>query len=103
MVRDITRAAYTKWVAAIGREPTPMTANYEQAVIDHVIDLLEEHGRPMALIEIIPGPLYLLIENIAVRPDRHGEGIDRSVRWKRGYCLRTWSIGTALGGHCGGC
>jgi hypothetical protein len=33
-------AAYTKWVAAIGREPKPMTANYEQAVIDHVIDLL---------------------------------------------------------------
>jgi hypothetical protein len=31
MVRDITRAAYTKWVAAIGREPQPMTANYEQA------------------------------------------------------------------------
>jgi hypothetical protein len=30
-VRDITRAAYTKWVAAIGREPQPMTANYEQA------------------------------------------------------------------------
>jgi hypothetical protein len=31
MVRDITRAAYTKWVAVIGREPKPMTANYEQA------------------------------------------------------------------------
>jgi hypothetical protein len=31
MVRDITRAAYTKRVAAIGREPKPMTANYEQA------------------------------------------------------------------------
>jgi hypothetical protein len=31
MVRDITRAAYTKWVAVIGREPKPMTANCEQA------------------------------------------------------------------------
>jgi len=41
MVRDIIRAAHTKWVAAIGREPKPMTANYERAVIDHVIDLLE--------------------------------------------------------------
>jgi GNAT superfamily N-acetyltransferase len=74
-VRDITRAAYTKWVAAIGREPKPMTANYEQVVLDHVIDLLEEDGRPIALIEIIPGPSHLLIENIAVLPDRHGEGI----------------------------
>ena len=74
-VRDITRAAYTKWVAAIGREPKPMTANYEQAVLDHVVDLLQEDGRPIALIEIIPGPSHLLIENIAVLPDRHGEGI----------------------------
>jgi hypothetical protein len=31
MVRDITRATYVKWVAVIGREPKPMTANYEQA------------------------------------------------------------------------
>jgi hypothetical protein len=33
-VRDIIRAAHTKRVAAIGREPKPMTANYEQVVID---------------------------------------------------------------------
>jgi hypothetical protein len=31
MVRDITRAAHAKWVAEIGREPKPMTRNYEQA------------------------------------------------------------------------
>ena len=52
-----------------------MTANYEGAVRDHVIDLLEEDGRPIALIEIIPRPPHLLIENIAVLPERHGEGI----------------------------
>lgn len=55
-VREITRAAYTKWVAVIGREPKPMVANYEQAVIDHAIDLLEEDGRPIALIELIAEP-----------------------------------------------
>jgi GNAT superfamily N-acetyltransferase len=59
----------------IGREPKPMTANYEQAVADHVIDLVEEDGRPIALIEVIPRPSHLLIENVAVLPDRHGEGI----------------------------
>jgi hypothetical protein len=48
-VREITRAAYAKWIPVIGREPKPMTANYEQAVAEHVIDLLEEGGRPIAL------------------------------------------------------
>jgi GNAT superfamily N-acetyltransferase len=52
-----------------------MTANYEQAVADHIIDLLEEGGRPIALIEVIPKPSHLLIENVAVLPDRHGNGI----------------------------
>jgi len=74
-VREITRAAYAKWIPVIGREPKPMTANYEQAVAEHVIDLLEEGDRPIALIEMIPQPSHLLIENVAVLPDRHGEGI----------------------------
>ncbi len=52
-----------------------MTANYEQAVADHVIDLFEEGGRPIGLIEVIPRPSHLLIENVAVLPDRRGEGI----------------------------
>ena len=52
-----------------------MTANYDQAVADHVIDLFEEGGRPIALIEVIPRPSHLLIENVAVLPERHGKGI----------------------------
>jgi GNAT superfamily N-acetyltransferase len=75
IVREITRAAYAKWVAVIGREPKPMTANYEQAMIDHIVDLLEEDGRPIALIELIPEPSHLLIENVAVLPDWQGKGI----------------------------
>src|SRR5665213_2320252 len=75
MIGEITRAAYAQWVAVIGREPKPMTADYARAVADHVIDLLEQDGQPVALIEAIPTPAYLLIENIAVLPDRHGRGI----------------------------
>jgi hypothetical protein len=56
IVREITRAAYSKWIPVIGREPKPMTANYVQAVADHVIDLFEEADRPIALIEVIPKP-----------------------------------------------
>jgi GNAT superfamily N-acetyltransferase len=75
IIGEITRAAYAQWVAVIGREPKPMTADYARAVADHVIDLLEEDGRPIALIETIPTSAYLLIENIAVLPDRHGRGV----------------------------
>jgi hypothetical protein len=30
-VRDLTRAAYAKWVPVLGREPLPMTADYDAA------------------------------------------------------------------------
>ena len=54
LVRDITRAAYAKWVPVIGREPKPMIADYDKAVTNHIIDLLEDAGQPIALIEVIP-------------------------------------------------
>jgi hypothetical protein len=61
IVREITRAAYSKWIPVIGREPKPMTTNYVQAVADHVIDLFDEAGRPIALIEVIPKRSHLLL------------------------------------------
>ena len=74
-VRALTRTAYAKWVPIIGREPIPMTADYDRVVVDHIIDLWEEHGELLALIEIVRGSGHLSIENIAVRPDQQGKGL----------------------------
>jgi N-acetylglutamate synthase-like GNAT family acetyltransferase len=74
-VRDLTRAAYAKWIPLIGREPKPMTANFERAVVDHIIDLYEENGHPIALIEVIPQASCLLIENLAVLPTQQRKGL----------------------------
>ena len=80
-VRELTRAAYAKWVPVSGCEPLPMTADYNQAVSRHIIDLHEECGELSALIEMVVETGHLLIENIAVRPDQQGKGIgDRLVR-----------------------
>jgi|tagenome__1003787_1003787.scaffolds.fasta_scaffold20744530_3 N-acetylglutamate synthase-like GNAT family acetyltransferase len=74
-VRALTRLAYAKWVPLIGREPKPMTADYRRAIIEHIVDLYEHDGQLCALIELIPMSDHLLIENIAVHPDHHGEGL----------------------------
>ena len=80
-VRELTRAAYAKWVPVTGGEPLPMTADYDQAVRRHLIDLYEEGGELHALIEMVVESGHLLIENIAVRPDQQGKGIgDRLLR-----------------------
>jgi len=56
-----------------------MTASYERAVVDHIIDLYEEGNRVIALIEMIPEEGYLLIENVAVLPEHQHKGIGESL------------------------
>ncbi|MDR3507918.1 MAG: GNAT family N-acetyltransferase [Caulobacteraceae bacterium] len=78
-VRALTRSAYAKWVAVIGREPKPMGADYAHAVENHRIDLLYRDGVLAALIEMIPQPDHLLIENVAVSPDFQKRGLGRAL------------------------
>lgn len=73
-VRALTRAAYAKWVAVIGREPLPMAADFGRAVREHAIDLLFDAGQLVGLVEMVAATDYLLIENIAVAPDQQGRG-----------------------------
>jgi GNAT superfamily N-acetyltransferase len=78
-IRDVTRAAYAKWIPIIGREPLPMNADYEQAVAKHQFDLLFIAGEMAALIETELRGDHLWIENIAVRPEHQGKGLGRHL------------------------
>jgi len=78
-IRALVDAAYAKWVPVIGREPAPMTADYDRAVRDHVIDLLFADDRLVALIELVGEPDCLLIENVAVVPAEAGRGHGRAL------------------------
>jgi GNAT superfamily N-acetyltransferase len=78
-VRELTRAAYAKWVPVLGREPRPMTADYDAALRDHLIDLLLVDGEAAALIEMAPKADHLLIVNVAVAPTYQGKGYGRAL------------------------
>ena len=78
-IRELTRAAYAGWVPVIGREPLPMTADYERALREHAFDLLFADGRMVALIETRLEPDHLWIENVAVSPDHQGKGYGRRL------------------------
>jgi GNAT superfamily N-acetyltransferase len=77
VIGSLTRAAYAKWVALIGREPLPMQADYERAVAEHTIDLLFVDRGLAGLVETILRPDHLWIENLAVAPERQGRGFGR--------------------------
>jgi ribosomal protein S18 acetylase RimI-like enzyme len=73
-IRDLTRAAYEKWIPVIGREPLPMVADYERALVEHRIDLLFANERLIGLIETVEKGAHLLIVNVAVAPAHQGRG-----------------------------
>lgn len=79
LVREIVCAAYSKWIAVIGREPTPMTADFNKAIREHEIDLAIVAGEVVGLIEILPHADHLWIENVAVHPHRQGIGVGRTL------------------------
>ena len=78
-VRQLVRDAYARWVPVFGREPMPMTADYDAAVREHEIDLLYLEDSLAAVIELIIRPDDLFIENIAVAPSQQGRGLGRHL------------------------
>lgn len=56
-----------------------MTADYDVAIRDHVVDVLRLDGRAAALIEMEPEDDHLLVVNVAVSPDHQGRGYGRAL------------------------
>ena len=78
-VRGLTRAAYAKWVSVIGREPKPMTVDYDERVREHYIDLLHIGNQMAAVIEMVSEADHILIENVAVLPAFQRRGYGRRL------------------------
>lgn len=78
-VRELVRAAYAKWVPVIGREPRPMLADYDKAVVEHEVELAFEGERLVGLIETEARADHVWIENVAVRPGEQGKGLGRML------------------------
>jgi ribosomal protein S18 acetylase RimI-like enzyme len=77
-VESIVRAAYAPWVPVIGVKPRPLTADYGELIAGGQVYVLE-NGEIDALIVLAAEDADLLVENVAVRPDRQGRGLGRRL------------------------
>jgi ribosomal protein S18 acetylase RimI-like enzyme len=78
-VAECVRAAYAHYVERIGREPAPMTADYEALIGAGEVWLVRSAQSVAGVLVLRPQPPALLLENIAVAPDRQGEGLGRAL------------------------
>ena len=75
LIRSFTRDAYAKWIPLIGREPLPMSADYETAIHQHRFDLLYKDTALAALIETVAREDHLHIQNLCVSPEFQRAGL----------------------------
>jgi ribosomal protein S18 acetylase RimI-like enzyme len=75
----IAHAAYVKYVSRIGREPSPMRADFAAEIAaDHVV-VIETAGVIDGYMIAWPEVDAYFIDSIAVDPARQGEGLGRQL------------------------
>jgi ribosomal protein S18 acetylase RimI-like enzyme len=79
-IRRLVAAAYEGYTPVLGRTPRPMLADYDVAVRDHEVWVLEApDGAIVGVIELVPRGDHLWIQNVAVSPAVQGRGLGRRL------------------------
>jgi N-acetylglutamate synthase-like GNAT family acetyltransferase len=75
-IRGVVRDAYSHYVARIGRDPAPMTVDYDAVVAQRHVWVAEESAEVVGAVVLEVAGDKLLIENLAVAPlyQRRGVG-----------------------------
>lgn len=75
MIRAFVRETFAKWVPIMGREPLPMTADYDLAVQNHGFELAYLGDDLAGVLETVAEADHLWVETVAVRSDLQGKGL----------------------------
>ena len=78
-VTRIVQDAYRHYIARIGRRPAPMLDDYGELISRDAVWVMEKGGGIVGIVVLLPKPDHLLIDNIAVSPERRGAGSGRKL------------------------
>jgi ribosomal protein S18 acetylase RimI-like enzyme len=78
-VTACVRAAYAGYVERIGREPAPMEADYAALIAAGAVWVADDAGRVVGVLVLQTQGRALLVENVAVLPERQGHGLGREL------------------------
>jgi ribosomal protein S18 acetylase RimI-like enzyme len=78
-IAQIVEQAYRHYIPRIGKPPRPMLEDYAARVSQGVVWVIEDGSAIAGIIVLLPGPDYLLLDNIAVTPARQGSGLGRRL------------------------
>jgi len=79
VITEIVDQAYRHYTARIGKPPGPMLDDYATRVSEGVVWVLQESHVIVGIIVLVPSANFLLLDNIAVSPERQGSGLGRRL------------------------
>jgi len=93
-IEAIVEAAYSPYLQRMNRKPAPMVDDYAARIAAGQAHVLEADGAVVGVLVLEPGDGFLLLDNVAVDPARHGQGHGRRLMdfteeeaRRRGYAL----------------
>lgn len=78
-IEAIVDAAYRPYLQRMDRPPAPMVDDYARRIAEKQTHVLEQDGEIMGLLVLQPAEDHLLLDNIAVDPARHGQGLGKRL------------------------
>ncbi|MEA2519359.1 MAG: hypothetical protein QOF49_1439 [Chloroflexota bacterium] len=79
-IKDLVDRAYAHYEPLLGRTPMPMLTDYDVAIADHAVWLVEPtEGCLAGVLEIVERSDHLWIDNVAVDPAWQGRGLGRQL------------------------
>jgi len=79
VIERIVRDAYLRYVARLGRAPAPMNDDYQARIAEGVVRVLTIRDEVAGVVVLLPKADHLLLDNVAVRPERQGSGLGRRL------------------------
>lgn len=77
VVQEIVLAAYSHYIARIGRAPGPMLDDYQALIDAGHVTVAEGDGVVQGLLVLRPQDNEMLLDNVAVAPAAQGSGFGR--------------------------
>ncbi|MBA1158105.1 GNAT family N-acetyltransferase [Microvirga mediterraneensis] len=78
-VEAIVQAAYSPYIPIIGQRPGPMLDDYAALIAKRCVHVLVAEKEVAGILVLVPDDGAMLLDNVAVHPDRHGRGYGRAL------------------------
>ena len=78
-ITALVERAYEHYIPRIGLRPVPMDADHAAAIADHDVFVAHDDQEITGVLVLVTNPDHVLVENVAVDPNRQHQGIGRAL------------------------